>query len=207
MEYTDTNSRERNGLVTSGGMGELAGHRLKFDPTDENQGIYFVAEDGSATKVDVVGLNKPAALMFIVPDTLAPGDYTLEVRAILFSFRVWIRTSKVRCFRSSTILWPVKEVDLLRGGTRIQLLGEPPPAPYYVYLSRRQRRPYTQIWPITLRDPLPTVPVPLLPPDPDVPLDLQAAVDACFDLVGYERLLDYAGPPPRPNWVKKRLPG
>lgn len=88
---------------------------------------------------------------------------------------------------------------MLRQGTRIQLLGEPPPAPYYVYLSRVQRRPYTQIWPIALREPLPVVPVPLLPPDPDVPLDLQAAVKACFDLVGYERLLDYAGPLPPPE--------
>lgn len=91
------------------------------------------------------------------------------------------------------------ELDLLRQGTRIQLLGEPPPAPYYVYLSRWQRRPLTQIWPISLREPLPTVPVPLLPPDADVPLDLQAAVDACFALVGYEHLLDYDGPPPPPE--------
>lgn len=91
------------------------------------------------------------------------------------------------------------EIDLLRGGMRIQLAGEPPPAPYYVYLSRWQRRPWTQIWPIGLREALPTVPVPLLPPDPDVPLDLQAAVKACFDLVGYERLLDYSGPPPPPE--------
>ena len=39
------------------------------------------------------------------------------------------------------------------------------------------------------------MPVPLLPPDPDVPLELQAAFQACFDLVHYERLLDYAAPP------------
>jgi hypothetical protein len=91
------------------------------------------------------------------------------------------------------------EIDLLRQGRRIPLLGELPPASYYVYLSRAPRRPFTQIWPISLREPLPTVPVPLLPPDLDVPLDLQAAVRACFDLVGYERLLDYSGPPPPPK--------
>jgi hypothetical protein len=91
------------------------------------------------------------------------------------------------------------ELDLLRQGTRIQLLGELPSACYYVYLSRSQRRPVTQAWLISLREPLPAVPVPLLPPDPDVPLDLQAAVTACFDLVGYERLLDYSGPPPPPD--------
>jgi hypothetical protein len=91
------------------------------------------------------------------------------------------------------------EIDLLRQGVRIQLAGEPPPAAYYVYLSRWQRRPWTQIWPVRLREPLPTVPLPLLPPDPDISLDLQAALGACFELVGYERLLDYAGPPPAPE--------
>jgi hypothetical protein len=54
--------------------------------------------------------------------------------------------------------------------------------------------------------------VPLLPPDPDVILDLQAAVDACFRLVGYERLLNYAEPPPPPElspddlaWAQERV--
>ena len=36
----------------------------------------------------------------------------------------------------------------------------------------------------------------LLRPDSDVALDLQAAIKACFELVGYEVLLDYAAPPP-----------
>lgn len=90
------------------------------------------------------------------------------------------------------------EIDLLRQGTRIRLMRLPPPAPYYVYLSRVERRPLTRVWPLELREPLPTVAVPLLAPDPDVSLDLQAAVNACFDLVGYERLLDYTVPPPAP---------
>ncbi len=104
------------------------------------------------------------------------------------------------------------EIDLLRQGARIPLIGELPPASYYIYLSRRERRPYTQVWPVALRQPLPTVPVPLLAPDPDVPLDLQAAVKACFDIVGYERLLDYTADPPPPPlnkddaaWVSETL--
>lgn len=104
------------------------------------------------------------------------------------------------------------EIDLLRQGGRIPVEGYVPPAPYYVYLSRFQQRPRTELWAIPLRDPLPSVPVPLLPPDPDVTLDLQAAVDACFELVGYERLLDYQHPPPLPPfaaedaaWIVERL--
>jgi hypothetical protein len=112
-----------------------------------------------------------------------------------------------RCMELLRTRTHLLELDLLRQGTRIHLLGEPPPAPYYVYLSRWQRRPFTQtctelsrsIWPISLREPLPIVPVPLLPPDPDIPLNLQAAVKACFDLVSYEHLLDYSGSPPPPD--------
>ena len=91
-------------------------------------------------------------------------------------------------------------------------MGEQPFGHYFAYLSRVQRRPYTQVWPITLRQPLPVLPLPLLPPDPDVTLDLQAAVQDCFALVGYERLLDYTAALPPPDlaaedaaWVAGRL--
>ncbi len=80
--YNDFNSGERNSVLTSGGMGQLTGHRLKFDPADDKQGIFFIAESGSAAKVEIVGRNKPGDLMFTVP-TLTPGDYRVEVRAIL----------------------------------------------------------------------------------------------------------------------------
>ncbi|MEK7277393.1 MAG: DUF4058 family protein [Chloroflexota bacterium] len=90
-------------------------------------------------------------------------------------------------------------MDLLRAGKRIPLIGDLPPASYYVFLSRFTRRPRTDVWPVQLRDPLPALPVPLLPPDPGVPLNLQTAAHACFELVGYERLLDYSQRPPPPE--------
>ncbi len=58
------------------------------------------------------------------------------------------------------------------------------------------RRPKTEVWAISLREELLIVPIPLLPPDEDVSLDLQTAVNACFELVGYEYLLNYQEPPP-----------
>jgi Protein of unknown function (DUF4058) len=64
------------------------------------------------------------------------------------------------------------EIDLLRGGERPPLARPVPTAPYYVVLSRANRRPTVEVWPIQLADRLPVLPVPLLEPDPDVPLDL-----------------------------------
>ncbi|HMQ29333.1 MAG TPA: DUF4058 family protein [Chloroflexaceae bacterium] len=105
----------------------------------------------------------------------------------------------------------VMEIDLLRRGERVALARPLPPAPYYVILNRHERR-ANEVWTLPLRERLKTVPVPLLPNDHDVALDLQAAVEACFALVGYERLLPYDEPPPLPElsaddaaWLDARL--
>lgn len=78
--YTDLNSGERDAIATPGGMGQIAGHRLRFDASAAEQGIFWIAEDGSETRVAVVGQNKPARLMFLVPE-LPAGEYALEVRS------------------------------------------------------------------------------------------------------------------------------
>jgi hypothetical protein len=90
------------------------------------------------------------------------------------------------------------EIDLLRGGRRPPLERPVPSAPYYVTLSRVHRRPYVEVWPIQLREKLPTVPVPLLEPDPDAPLDLAAVVSRVYERGGYAVIIDYSQPPPPP---------
>jgi len=45
---------------------------------------------------------------------------------------------------------------------------------------------------------LPTIPVPLLRGDPDVPLDLGTAVRQIYDLSSYQMSIDYREPPPAP---------
>lgn len=90
------------------------------------------------------------------------------------------------------------EIDLLRAGQRPPMLERLPAVSYFVFLSRAGRRPHTEVWPIRLRDPLPTVPVPLREPDPDVPLDLQAAFSTCYDEARYDLDVDYSGPPEPP---------
>jgi hypothetical protein len=52
------------------------------------------------------------------------------------------------------------EVDLLRGGERMPLEAAPA-SDYCVMVSRYEDRPDVGYWPIGLRDPLPTIPIPL----------------------------------------------
>ena len=78
--YSDFGSESNNSVLTPGSPGQLIGHRLKLDPADLRQGVFFVAGDGSAVQVAMVMRNKPADLMFMVPDGLAAGEHSLEVR-------------------------------------------------------------------------------------------------------------------------------
>jgi hypothetical protein len=79
--YLDLNTADLNRQITPGGMGQITGYRLKFDPADPAQGIFFV--NGTTTRVSVVGHNGPSKLMFLVPAGLAPGDYNLEIRSTM----------------------------------------------------------------------------------------------------------------------------
>ena len=103
------------------------------------------------------------------------------------------------------------EIDLLRAGQRVPMREPLPPSPYFVFLSRAERRPLTDVWPIALAAPLPTVPVPMLPDDADVPLDLQQALTSVYDTFRYERTIDYTRPPetplppPEAAWAEERL--
>lgn len=90
------------------------------------------------------------------------------------------------------------EIDLLRAGTRPPLAKPVPPAPYYITLSRANRRPRIEVWPIQLYDALPVVPVPLLAPDPDVALDLGGAVASVYERGAYGAEIDYTPSPTPP---------
>jgi len=87
------------------------------------------------------------------------------------------------------------EIDLLRGGHRA-MLDPPHECDYCIVVSRAEERPDVDVWPLRLRDPLPTVPVPLRSPDGDARLDLQALVHRVYDAAGYRHYLYQFQPKP-----------
>lgn len=99
------------------------------------------------------------------------------------------------------------EIDLLRGGERPPL-DKNPNCDYCVTISRQFERPRVDLWPLGLRDPLPTIPIPLIPGAAEPRLDLKAALDTAFDRPGYQyRLYQRAPNPPLSRadavWAKK----
>ena len=90
------------------------------------------------------------------------------------------------------------EIDLLRQGQRVPMQQPLPPAPYFVFVSRAERRPIIEVWPIQLNMRLPAIPVPLQAEDAEVTLDLQLALNTIYDTLNYDLIIDYTQPPQPP---------
>jgi Protein of unknown function (DUF4058) len=86
------------------------------------------------------------------------------------------------------------EIDLLRSYPRMPFDDPLPAADYIVMVCKSGERPRSTVWPISVRQPLPTVPIPLLAPDPSVPLDLGQALRTAYERARYDLRVDYRTP-------------
>lgn len=103
------------------------------------------------------------------------------------------------------------EIDLLRAGLRVPMRQPLPSLPYFVFVGRFEQRPLVDVYPIPLDQPLPAITVPLLPGDPDCPLDLQQAFTTIYNALRYDLVVDYSRPPEVPlppeaaAWADERV--
>ena len=88
----------------------------------------------------------------------------------------------------------IVEIDLLIAGHRPPMRRPLPPGHFHAIVSRKEQRPDAQVYSWTLKDRLPAIPIPLLPPDADVPLELGPACETAYNQGRYHRLLRYREP-------------
>ena len=88
------------------------------------------------------------------------------------------------------------QIDLLRGG-RHMLPEAPSTRGQLNAMLVRAGQGEAELWDWSLRDRLPTLPVPLLEGDADVPLDLRGAMDVVYDAMRYGSFI-YEEPPEPP---------
>ena len=86
------------------------------------------------------------------------------------------------------------EIDLLRGGDQMPMVDPWRASPYRLLVARKSRVPVCSVWSAFSLQPVRSIPVPLLKPDPDVPLELQPMIDAIYARAFYHRSIDYAKP-------------
>jgi hypothetical protein len=101
------------------------------------------------------------------------------------------------------------EIDLLRQGTPTFPRDDLPEHHYAIHVSRAEMRPKGMLWPILIRQPLPTIDIPLKKEDEDAKLDLQSILNDAYDRGGYELVVDYEQPPKPPlaaEWDRWSMP-
>src|SRR5262249_46785753 len=103
-------------------------------------------------------LHRPERKLVAVLEMLSPFNKTGDGFSEYCSKRLELLHQKVH----------LVELDLLLAGQRLPLSEPPPEGDYYAFVSRADRRPDCEIYHWPLRRPLPSIPVPLLAPDPDV---------------------------------------
>jgi hypothetical protein len=103
------------------------------------------------------------------------------------------------------------EIDLLRGGSRMPMLDPWPDSPYTVLVARARKFGLCRVWPVYFQMRSPSIPIPLLKPDPDLLLDLQPMIDSIYQRSRYARSINYSRPlaPPldaaEALWLEKQL--
>jgi hypothetical protein len=91
------------------------------------------------------------------------------------------------------------EIDLLRRGQHVLSIPEwriqeLRPYDYLVCVSRWPQRNRFELYPRPLRERLPRIHIPLADPDPDVPLDIQAALEQVYEEGRFMRRVRYDEP-------------
>jgi hypothetical protein len=95
------------------------------------------------------------------------------------------------------------EIDLLGYGKETTLarniiITDPADWRYIVCTYRVKGRRGLEVYAVPLREKLPNCRIPLRPPDDDVVLNLTAVFHRCYDIGGYDLLIDYSQPPSVP---------
>jgi hypothetical protein len=92
------------------------------------------------------------------------------------------------------------EIDLLRWGDRMPGCSSQPPSDYGAMVSRVGRRPEFEWIGFDLKDPIPSIPIPLREDDPDLQLDLRPLLVSIYEVGRVWHRTHYSDPlvPPLP---------
>ena len=154
---------------------------------------YFarVGEEVVLTEAFIETLRLPNQEVVAVLELLSPTNKSGDGRGFYMEKRQQLLRQKIH----------IVELDLIRAGKRLQLDKPLPRGDYYAFISRSDRRPYCDVYPWTVRDSLPLLPIPLLAPDPDVEIDLGDAFRVAYQRGRYERLIRYEQAVPAPSFA------
>jgi Protein of unknown function (DUF4058) len=86
------------------------------------------------------------------------------------------------------------EIDLLRGGKPMPILGDEPEADYRILISRGDRRPVADLYAFSICEPIPSFSLPLKLGDTEPMVDLQSILAGVYDRAGFDFRIHYTQP-------------
>ena len=191
----------------------IAGLRdpIPWTPSPNSSGTLAVAEARS-TKVTLPNYESvPVAYLNI---RRLPGRELVSVIELLSPSNKVGRTRRDYLTKRVALLstsFNLVEIDLLLAGRRPPVIGDVPAGDLCAFVCRGEERPDCQAFAWSIRDRLPTLPVPLRPGEDEVPLDLAAAYTMTYDGGAFDTLVPYDEPLPGPlsdadrAWVAERV--
>jgi hypothetical protein len=90
------------------------------------------------------------------------------------------------------------EIDLLRAGEPMAVVGRASRSDYRILISRGHQRPRAQLYFFNLRQPIPQFPLPLMPHEAEPLVDLNTILHQLYTRARYDLRLDYSQPPVPP---------
>jgi hypothetical protein len=174
---------------------------------------------------DAVAIAEPLTIPFLIEEEIEEAYLEIrhrESKAVVAVIEVLSPSNKVRgsagqkSFRekrrkilASEIHWV--EIDLLRAGEASLTRLARTACDYRIVVSRHQECRRAQFWPVSVRQALPAIGIPLRGKDADVPLDLNAVLAAAYENAAYDLSIDYRREPEPPlpredaAWAAKLL--
>lgn len=90
------------------------------------------------------------------------------------------------------------EIDLLRSGEPMPILGNQIQSDYRILVSRSASRPKAELYPFGLQEKIPAFLLPLRRGDTEPLVDLQAVIHGIYDRAGFDLAIDYTQEPVPP---------
>ncbi len=164
----------------------------------------FIAEEHRESFIEIYEDNPERQLVTCI-EVLSPSNKRKKSKGR----RLYLRKRQSLLLGMANLV----EIDILRRGQRMPMLGAWPNSPYTLLVCREWRAPYCKVWPAHYRTPLPVLPIPLSHPDPDIRIDLQPLIASIYAISRYDRDIDYSKPldPPLAEadaaWLAERVKG
>ena len=90
------------------------------------------------------------------------------------------------------------EIDLLRNGEPMPILGNQIKSDYRILVSRSESRPKAELYPFGLSEKIPAFLLPLRRGDTEPIVDLEALIHGVYDRAGFDLAIDYTSEPVPP---------